>query len=104
MTTTPTRLIIQWMLSAPVLAHHMMMIATDEPVDPEHQELICTVVDLLDPHRSQRWAEVLQATGASVEGADALWEALGSDPNTWMPTVRWEAVRKALVDAPRLDV
>lgn len=106
MTDDPTWLIIQWALSRPVLAHHLRMIALDAPQDEtdRHQELICTVVDLLDPQRSRRWAEVLRATGASTEDADALWRLLGGNPNGWMTLVRWEGVRGALLALPPLDL
>lgn len=93
-----TGTIIGWMLSSPVLAWHLQQIAADGLGGTDgDQELVCTVVDLLRPDRSELWADVLKAAGSRAPVADATWKGL--DPG-WMDRIDWRLVRQALAEYP----
>lgn len=93
-----TSTVVEWVLSAPVLAKRLAMIVGDEPVFG-YEELPCTVVDLLNPKRDVLAVSFLRATGANLDGADAVWMELSAgdvDRWQWMDDVDWDAVREAL--------
>lgn len=90
--------IICWALSKPVLMRHLREIAIEGLVDSDSdQELICTVVDLLDPNRSNLWREFLRAAGVQPVDADLVWIGLGGDCG-WMNHVHWDRIRQALLN------
>lgn len=98
---TRTGKVITWTLSHPVLALWLARIARDELTRGD-DELMCTVVDLLDPGRGHHAAAFLHAVGVPAGEADALHAALSEGTaGHWLALVDWPHVRRTLLDTDK---
>lgn len=95
-----TARVIDWVHSRPVLLKWLDEIVREGGDD----ELMCTVVDLLDPRRGIHAAAFLNAVGAPATDADDVSRALERrDGQHWLTLVDWPAVRRAVLSHRRRD-
>jgi hypothetical protein len=86
-----TQTVIRWVLGSPVLAANLKKIARED-----EEELMCMILDLLDPNRGRLGLAYLKAVGARPEDADAVWHEIGAEHG--MPVVYWPEVYRAILD------
>lgn len=91
-----TELITRWVLSSPVLAWRLKIIARDGLMYGDGDtELNCTVADLLDTDRTAIWRAYLKATGTDPATADEVWREIGGIAG--VHATDWAQVRRALL-------
>lgn len=91
-----TDAVVRWVLGTPVLSWRLAMIAGEDIGELAH-----SVIDMLDPERGPMWTAYLNATGADVKEADAVWESLGGIAGLY--TVGWHWVALALMSAQPVE-
>lgn len=81
--------LIEWIKKRRVLHSHLSTIAREQGKRGNRGELMCTVIDLLDPQRDARSAQMLKSMGVSVVDANNLWSALRDKDSNWLHTMNW---------------